>query len=521
MRLAATTRRDRETLEADVCIVGAGPAGLTLAQALADRGASCVLLESGDGGRLSESQELNAGTSLGDPYPDLRQSRFRGIGGTAAIWNTYLAGEPYAKYVPLDPVDLEPRESLGNPGWPVQYPALLPWLRRAQEICELGPFDYRASAWQSGSAAPFPVGDSGLRLTAYQLGAAARFTRAMPANLAKHPGVRLVEGATVIGLDLGGERVTGARWASSSGMTGSVRSGLVVLAAGAIENARLLLALERSAGIEVGEGGWLGRGFMEHPVDRTLRLIPRDPAMTAADGFFAPRRTPFGAVTGRIGLEPDLLRSERLCNATIRLVYDDEPPVLTSPGLRRIARRLVPLLSVRRAIGGLMRRLPRPSSPRPDGVQVWLDLEQAPHRENRILLSAEVDALGVPRAALDWRWRREDEDRRQAVRSALAAAIARAGAGRLVTAADLPLETAVHHHAGTTRMSEDPRDGVVTSDGRVHRLENLYVIGASVFPSAGVANPTLTVVALAVRLADHLRPERRFPPPGGPTGAQS
>jgi choline dehydrogenase-like flavoprotein len=135
---------------------------------------------------------------------------------------------------------------------------------------------------------------------------------------------------------------------------------------------------------------------------------------------------------------------------------------------------------------------------------VLLDLEQPPHRENRIRLSDPRDRLGQQRAVVDWRWRGGDEAGRQRIREVFARELERGGAGRLQVSRETALDPAIHHHAGTTRMHPDPALGVVDGELRVHRMENLYVTGASVFPTAGVANPTLTVVALSLRLADHL-----------------
>jgi choline dehydrogenase-like flavoprotein len=135
---------------------------------------------------------------------------------------------------------------------------------------------------------------------------------------------------------------------------------------------------------------------------------------------------------------------------------------------------------------------------------VLLDLEQPPHRENRVRLSDHRDRLGQRRVVLEWRWRAGDEAGRQRVREVFARELERAGVGRLLVSRETELDPAIHHHAGTTRMHPDPALGVVDGDQRVHRMENLYVTGASVFPTAGVANPTLTIIALSLRLADCL-----------------
>ena len=138
--------------------------------------------------------------------------------------------------------------------------------------------------------------------------------------------------------------------------------------------------------------------------------------------------------------------------------------------------------------------------------------EQAPNPDSRVSLVEERDALGLPRIALDWRLTELDKRSLQAGHQAVALELGRTGLGRLQIedwlTADVttwtPTLTGGHHHIGTTRMSEDPARGVVDGDCRVHGIANLYVAGSSVFPTSGSANPTLTVVALALRLAAHL-----------------
>jgi choline dehydrogenase-like flavoprotein len=504
VELNGRTAPDGTTLETDVCIVGAGPAGIALAHELQARGIQTVLIESGGYTREAELQELNAGESIGDPYEDLRLARSRGPGGTAAIWNTMFQGAVFAKYAPLDSIDFEPRDWIPWSGWPFSLSTLESYYRRAQAICGLGPFDYRGSAWSDEAAPLLNMAGSGLSQTVHQYGPANRFTVTLPGVLGASPSVILLHEATVTQLS-GGDRITEARWATLSGKQGAVRASSFVLAAGAIENARLLLLSLQGGTAEAPPDGWLGRGFMEHPVDSSLRLVSRDPALAATPGFYAARSAEPGPVVGRIGLSPDLIRSERLRNASLRLFRDTEPEFIQSSAVRPLAHRLVPSLVLRRLIGGSIRRMHRMAAPlRATTHRVLLDLEQAPHPENCVRLSDRRDSLGLPRAVLHWRWRSEDEAHRSRVRVVFARELERAGAGRLHVVSESPLEPAAHHHAGTTRMHPDPAEGVVDEHLRVHSVENLFVTGSSVFPTAGVANPTLTVIALTVRLADEL-----------------
>lgn len=504
MELNGRTAPDGHTLDATVCIVGAGPAGLTLAHELEARGVQCAVIESGGYPLESESQTLNAAETTGDPYQDLRLARWRGAGGTAALWNTMFQGAPFAKYLPLDPLDFEARACIPWSGWPFGRAALESYYRRAQVVCRLGPFDYTGPAWSDPTAALLDLPHGSLIQSVYQYGPAQRFTVELPAMLAASPSATWIHGATVTGFGATGDgRLTEARWASLSGTRGVVRAAWFVLAAGAIENARLLLVLRNGTTGRPGDN-WLGRGFMEHPVDGSLELSSRNPILAAAPGFFGARDAGRGTVVGRIGLSADLLRSENLRNASLRLFRNTEPVLMRASGLRSLARRLVPFPGWRRRIGDSIRRRYQTAPGGATRHKVLLDLEQAPHPENRVRLSDQRDRLGQPRAVVDWRWRAEDEDSRQRAREVFARELERERVGRLHPAAETPLDPAVHHHAGTTRMHPDPALGVVDENLRTHQMENLYLTGASVFPTAGVANPTLTVIALTLRLADHL-----------------
>ncbi len=154
--------------------------------------------------------------------------------------------------------------------------------------------------------------------------------------------------------------------------------------------------------------------------------------------------------------------------------------------------------------GGTERRL----------YSLFVRAEQAPNPNSRVQLGTDRDALGSRKIVLDWRVGELD---RRTVRVALEAighAVGAAGLGRLYSRPVAepefwPTVFGGHHHLGTTRMHRDPRSGVVDRDCRVHGLANLYVAGSSVFPTGGFANPTLTIVAMTLRLADHLRSRLR------------
>jgi choline dehydrogenase-like flavoprotein len=493
-----------ETLECAVCVIGAGPAGLTVASVLAGAGRDVIVLESGGSVYDPAADSLNEGQVLGDPYAGLRATRRRQLGGAAAAWNTRTPGGVGAKFVPLDPIDFEPREAVARSGWPVSYADVAPWYVRAHAICGLGPFEYDAKRRSVTGREPLSDLESSIVSRIYRFGSREALLEPMLRALEGAGNARVMTSVTALALetDLAERLITRVRVAGRRG-TFWVAARRFVLCGGAVENARMLLASGRT-GQGLGNAcGWAGRCFMEHPRDASLTMEPASPSayrrlrfydLFEADGF---------AVGGRLAIGEDVLRREGLLNASATLLPIVRPWVQQT---RRVlgpaaSQRLVERLFPRGGHGWSAHPAPRAVL---GGFRVLLNLEQAPDPENRIVLSERCDAFGVRRAALHWRWRERDEASRRRVLELVASALGRAGLG-VVRQAPGPIDPNAHHHAGTTRMHGDPRHGVVDADCRVHGTENLHVAGASVFPTAGYANPVLTIVALSLRLAEHLR----------------
>lgn len=502
-------------VETDVCIVGGGPVGLSLAESLADRGVEVVVLESGEGeGPLDPVEpdlHLDGGV-VAEGFDPLWQSRARGVGGTSRIWNTIVGDAWTAKYAALDPIDYEARPDVAHTGWPLSAETLAPFLTRASTTCEIDP-----AIWQARGDPDVQL--DGLTARAFAFGGRARFTDELPSRLRDDRRVRLRTGATVTALVVGdgGRRVDEVRWAGTDGQNGSVAALRVVLAGGAIENARLLLA---TACPEAGwtDSPWLGLGFMEHPVDRSLELVTRSPLLTPDAGFFqphllAPRHAEgdrvddhSGWCTGRLCLPSELLRNESLPNLSVRFTTQEAgAAVLEAPQARTWARRLLPSSALRRRVGDVVRagaRLARRAGGLTYRLQV--DLEQWPDPANRVTLAGRGTDQQLPPIQLEWRWSPADEARRDRLLRHLTSALEGSGLGKVQRTTPLAVDPNSHHHAGTTRMHSDPAQGVVDPDLKVHGTDNLFVCGASTFPTAGVVNPTLTAIALAHRLTDHL-----------------
>lgn len=460
----------------DACIVGSGPAGLTLAQALTTAGWQVLVLEAGQAQVEPEHQEDYQGEVVSDLPLDPQWSRLRCLGGSSHHWGGFCKA--------LDPIDFEPKVPGLSTAWPIRAADLEPWARQAEAILEIG----RPEAEQRYG--------SQLRMVRMRYSPPVQFGHKYRPWIERNDRVAVTLGACATGLEESSGSIAALVAQDAQGRRVRVRARHFVLCAGGIENSRLLLwAHAQSGGRIVREPRSLGRYWCEHPHFTLGEAVLEEQAAFHFDAWNTAWLMP----------QPEAIRSLGMLNIGLRLVRREREgslqiahrlactaPELGQLMLRRIGRRLV------------------------CGVLVRAAWEQAPRHWNRIVLGPTQDRYGMPRPEIHWRL--DDQDRHTARSGAtlLGAELARRGQGRLrlddwlLADAGWPGddETVGNHHMGGTRMADDPRDGVVDRHGRVHGLANLHVAGSSVFPGGGAANPTLTIVQLALRLADHLIRQR-------------
>jgi choline dehydrogenase-like flavoprotein/threonine dehydrogenase-like Zn-dependent dehydrogenase len=501
---------DGAQLDYDVCIVGTGAAGATAALALAGRGLRIAVLEGGGTAPDAVSAAFTALDSTGRHVD--QASRERWLGGTTNAWT---GGK-----TTLDAIDLEARPWVPDSGWPLDPEHLRRCYERAAALLDRpAPALYDAAAAEPEDGVRFDGGD--LRTLVFHDDAEPlRFGRLLQARLRPGDGVEVVTLANVteVRLDDLGARVAGVDVVTVNGRRLVVRAPVVVLGCGAIENARLLLAsrARRPAGLGNAHDV-VGRYFQDHPKGFTGVLVV-DPATRRlpASGYWPARATADGRTRWGIGLTEDAQRREEVLNSYVRLeptVLDHVPEGVAA--LKRAARGrlrgldphdLAGLAADAPALARLARFRLRNEGPIAT-VRVRSFLEQEPRRSSRVRLSDRRDPLGRPLAAVDWDL--SDLDRRsvRVLHDALAGAFRRHGLGELE--ADLAdgspawgeLSDA-SHHAGTTRMGVDPRTSVTDPSGEVHDVPGLFVVGASLFPTSGYANPVFTIAATALHVAD-------------------
>ena len=515
------------TLDADVCIVGSGPAGVTLATELSGSGARVLLLESGGRERSSWADALSSIESIGAPrVMDQSLVRNRVLGGSSATWSGRVAT--------FDDVDFAERAAVPGSGWPIDRAELEHYFARAMPHLGSAVADNNRPPVRTLVDELLPDVDRRV-FTPYAWSYSrddadpGDFMRFGPrAERTDLPGVRCFLHATVthIDTDAAGSRVERLEVQTPDGGRRWVRAPRVVLAGGAIENARLLLASNRTVPAGVGNAhDVVGRYLMDHLRGPVGFYRPAD--LLAVQRVFGGIRADVhgrpATLSPGLALSAGLQADEELLNCALWIsgdIAEDDPTQAARDLLRRRhpVRSLRALLSHPLVLAESLKRLARDhrtALSRMSAVALLCMVEQRPDPDSRVTLSRQTDALGVPLSVIDWRVSEQERRTVRRASSAFAAEMRRLGLPvpellPMITDPEVDLHLPdVAHPTGTTRMSRDPRTGVVDTDCAVHGVQGLYVAGSSVFPTSGHTNPTQLIVALAVRLADHLRREMR------------
>jgi choline dehydrogenase-like flavoprotein len=510
-------------LEADVCVVGAGPAGIALALSLCGKGLRVVLLEAGRHPHDRAAQSLYAGELTGPRvHPPLHQGRARGLGGTSARWD--------GRCVPFDAVDFEERAHMPHSGWPISYEGLLPYYARAHAWVEAGDCAYDAhQVFPDRTDMIHSLQSTVLRTSVLErYSCPTHFGKRYRKRLELAPDLRVLTGAhaTALRAEATGASVRAVEVATLSGNRFTIRAKTVVLAAGALETARLLLSSNDV--VAPGLGNQLdvvGRYYQSHLVTHAavLELRPTATAVRygyerAADGAYCRRRLAIdGAAQRRHGLHNTIVRLQPEGNGTAPRAAPGWPRWIEQARhqarVAAAAPMQVPAQAMRWVRHRVLAERKLPSliaATRSNRFMVEMQSEQQPLPSSRVTLGDGVDALGQRSLQVDWRSCMADVESIQRSLQLIAREVARGGVGHLdyrpeFVEEDLALNGArAGHHIGTARMGTDPRTSVVNAECRVHTVDNLYVAGSAVFPTGSQADPTLTALALSLRLADRL-----------------
>jgi choline dehydrogenase-like flavoprotein len=543
----ANTAAPGGTLDCDLCIVGAGAAGITLALQFLRADLRVILLESGGEAPDPAAQALYE-AEIADPalHSPGDRYRVRRFGGSTTIWG--------GRCVPFDALDFTARPWVTSHAWPITYEEVAAWYPAATALCEAGECIYDARRALPGGMRPMVRGfvpahfdTDGIERFSCPTDFAARYRHRLAAS--RNTRVLLNANCTEIVTGADGAVVERLRVRTLAGNTFEVSAGTVVLAAGGLEIPRLLLA---SRGVHTGGLGnahdQVGRHYMCHMAATLGALhldVPRGDVWhgyeVAEDGTYCRRR---------LALRPEAQAEFGLASAVMRLhfpsivdpshrmaplsaLYLARPFIsheygkrLAEDGPFRPGRWLRHAANIATDPVGLAafmlhwvrnrtlaaRKFPSVIVPaRANRFSLDYHAEQQPNPDSRVTLARDTDPLGMPKLRIDWRYGELDIRTARETLRLLRGDLARWGHGRLdFTDEGIGPELLRHgayggHHIGTARMGASPATSVVDRDCRVHGLRNLYIAGSAVFATSSQANPTLTIVALALRLAEHLR----------------
>ncbi len=514
MLIDARRLDEGQLLQTEICVIGGGAAGITLAMELENRGIDACLLESGGLEPDADTLDLYRGENAGLPYVFADGCRSRFLGGSSS-------------------------------GWPFGRSELTPYYERAHRILKLGPPNFAPDFWEAAigrsDVRRIPLASTRIADTISQFSPPVRFGLDYGAELraAKHVKTYLHANAVDIETDPAARAVTRIQVKTLSGRTVWVRARMYVLAAGGIENARLLLASNKAQPSGLGNGNDLvGRYFMDHPrlMFGSVRFAEGWARNKLYDSKYHYQNTAVSAhgtcIASQFALTPEVQKEEGLLNSRVWFVSlfpgegTESVQALVRCYLRlsrademghKLSRDILAILAdPYNAARFAIARMFQPRSFIKD-VKLQAIVEPAPDPESRVMLSNLRDSLGMPRARVQWRlgslvsrtFNRTFEIFSEELQQR----------GIALVKPDAPLDgedwpghlEGTWHHMGTTRMHDSPKEGVVDRNCRVHGMTNLYVAGSSVFPTAGANFPTLTLVALAYRLVERLENELKQP----------
>jgi choline dehydrogenase-like flavoprotein len=512
MHIDARSLETGSVLEGDICIVGAGAAGISMAMEWLHTPYKVILLEGGGFEYEDQMQELFAGRTTGQRYFPLRSVRLHYFGGTTGHWAGFCST--------FDPIDFKKRDWIDHSGWPISREDLDPYYKRTQEILELGPYEYNSRFWQQQdpSFVPLDLDEKQVWNKIWQFSPPTRFGNRYRDTIVKAKNIHLFTYANVVEI-IANEGVSSIKELKTTNFAGkqhSVRAKYFIMACCAIQNARLLLASRRQSPSGIGnDHDLVGRYFMEHIEIKSGELWftePRSLNMYMVD---------FGKtkVRAEIAVNEDTQRKNKILNGTVSLspleIARNRPAYMDTwnENEKEAEKKM-------RETGKAPRNpnAPFSAAKKYQGFQLFTRIEQAPNPACRVTLDSEKDPLGVPRSSLHWELGSLEKRSIRKINELIGESCGRSGIARVRLLEYLEDEQndswpsftgGGWHHMGTTRMSEDPKTGVVDANCKVHGIQNLFMAGSSCYATAGAPNPTLTLIALTLRLSDHIKVRMR------------
>ncbi len=530
-------------LTCDICIVGAGAAGITLALELAQSSLDVILIEAGKSDSSGKSQQLYQG-SVADQQRHLPadQARYRQLGGTTSMWG--------GRCIPYDPLDFETRIFVENSGWPITRKELDPFYKRAHVYCQCGDFNYNvqeALLHETNAMIPgFEDGDI-ITSTIERWSPPTHFGKTYRKQLKGASNIRVYLKAIVTDIESNekGDTIIGLSIKTQADHNLRVKAKMFVLSGGGLEVTRLLLTSNTIHKNGIGNhSGWLGKCYMPH-IHGSIASVSFKQNLDIIFGYekdesetYCRRRlclskkaqNELKVLNMYFLLDRPLIGDPKHGNALLSLAFIakqlQQKSVKQDIGTGKYGLYLSHIKNVISGSAGLVYVLPQfsrkrflqkrriPSliqKPRNNNFSLYFQSEQAPMPESQVFLTNKKDRYGNPQINIDFKISELDVDSVYKSHKLIQKELTRQNCGTLTfntnnTIDDIRNSNAVMgHHIGTTRMSKDINKGVVDENCKIHNITNLFIASSSVFPTSSQANPVLTIVALANRLADHLK----------------
>jgi choline dehydrogenase-like flavoprotein len=508
MHIDARQIDNGSVIEGDICIVGTGAAGISMALEWIGSPYKVILLEGGGFEYDDKVQELYNGKLTGQPYYPMKSSRLHYFGGSTGHWGGMCST--------FDEIDFEKREWVENSGWPLKREDIARYYPRAHPILDLGPYEYSVDYWKkkNPSFTTLPFDEQVIWSKIWQFSPPTRFGPKYKDTIVNAKNIHLYTYANVVNINAV-ENVSAINEMTVKNYAGrqhTIKAKYFILACCAIQNSRLMLSSNQQAQAGIGnDNDLVGRYFMEHPELKTgelwltnsnaLSLYQFGEKVRAELAISAQKQKELEVLNGTISLYP--LAVAKRIQSNVKTWNQDDP----RKSLKKNQNNWGDAQN-----RGVVERLLAPNAIQ--SFELYTRIEQLPNPSSRVVLSDEKDSLGVPRANLHWQLSPIDKRTVRKLNELVGQQVGIKGIGRVrlydflldETDTSMPDHTSGGwHHMGTTRMSEDPKKGVVDANCKVHGIDNLYIAGSSCFPTVSSVNPTLTLVALSLRLSDHLK----------------
>jgi len=543
-------------LNVDLCILGGGAAAISLCLEYMNSGRSVILLPGGGPSQTASCIDLYRGkVSPSASHEPIEENRIRMWGGTTTVWG--------GRCVPFDAIDFKKREWVPDSGWPVKLEEIEPYIAKANELSEAGKADFDARSVFPKTQPEILRGFDCEDIATWKLerwSIPTDFSRRYRTEIEKAPNVRILLHAHGIHLQLkaDGKSISNVDAACTPGRVFKIHASKTVIACGALENARLLLAAKDILPNGIGNANDLvGRYYQSHRFGVCGHAILKDASSDFiydfekdTDGVYCRRRFWLteeaqkrhktanvvgfffrnvsgssehrNAMVSMIMLIKTLLGGAKKGPKRLFHIIKDQRRDLASHAwivLKDGPSIFGQLAAVAYTRFFQKRRLPMVLPPKKSSYfPLFFQTEHTPHHDSRVILDeTSKDDFGMPR--LDVRIKFSEIDHRT-VKIFVEQFQKRIEESKIGTfhlseqdrdLLDNPEKHAFNsnsHNIGTTRMSNDPEHGVVDADCKVFGVDNLYVAGSSVFPTSSHANPTLMIIAFALRLANHLKTKR-------------